>query len=186
MILPFPILGENRTVFVGHMCDMFAENVPADWLLAILYYCRLFPKNKYIFQTKNPFRFWHLLPDQQHYEEALKDLLPPNSLIGTTIETNRADLLAQISKAPSPHNRAHFLGSLNWEKFITIEPIMDFDLEPLMSLLIEANPTFVNIGADSKGHNLLEPSRAKVNALIEAIQKQGIEIRKKMNLERLV
>jgi len=44
----------------------------------------------------------------------------------------------------------------------------------------------VNIGADSKGHGLPEPSPDKVHALIEKLTGYGIEIREKHNLERLL
>ena len=77
------------------------------------------------------------------------------------------------------------MSQLFFEKFITVEPIMDFDLVELMNLLVKAKPTFINIGADSKGHNLPEPSKEKIADLVKAIQSQGIEIRKKVNLERL-
>jgi len=206
LIFPFPNLGENRTIFVGHMCDMFASNVPHDWIMAILYYCRLFPNNRYVFQTKNPRSFFDLLLDEQCYLESLRRILPEKLIIGTTIETNRADLLATFSKAPSPQSRANamaglksktetdklgdkvvdFGGDLGYiEKFVTVEPIMDFDVNELVDLLVLAKPTFVNIGADSKGHNLPEPTRAKVDLLVQAIMDKGIEIRKKVNLDRL-
>lgn len=54
------------------------------------------------------------------------------------------------------------------------------------SLLDIVRPSFVNIGADSKGHGLIEPSAEKVLALIDGITKTGIEIRQKTNLERIL
>jgi hypothetical protein len=69
--------------------------------------------------------------------------------------------------------------------FVTIEPILDFDVDILSSWMDKIRPEFVNIGADSKGHNLPEPPYEKVLQLIEKLQAYGIEIREKKNLERL-
>ena len=46
-------------------------------------------------------------------------------------------------------------------------------------------PSWVNIGADSKGHGLPEPSRDKVVALIERLS-QVTEVKQKPNLKRLL
>jgi hypothetical protein len=56
----------------------------------------------------------------------------------------------------------------------------------MIGLIAHANPHFVNIGADSKGTGLQEPSKEKVLALIDGIKGLGIEIRTKRNLERLI
>ena len=53
-------------------------------------------------------------------------------------------------------------------------------------MLFEAKPDFINIGADSKNHGLSEPTREKVLELYDMLVKSGIEVRKKINLNRLV
>jgi hypothetical protein len=63
---------------------------------------------------------------------------------------------------------------------------MDFDVPVLGQWLMEIKPEFVNIGADSKGHNLPEPSADKIMALIDVLNAVGINIREKHNLERLL
>ena len=70
--------------------------------------------------------------------------------------------------------------------FITIEPIMDFDVPVIGQWLMEIRPEFINIGADSKRHGLPEPSADKIMALIDVLNAAGIEIREKHNLERLL
>jgi hypothetical protein len=77
------------------------------------------------------------------------------------------------------------MAEIHGPKFLTIEPIMDFDVGPLVELVAEARPGFVNIGADSKRHRLPEPSRDKVLVLVVALRVRGIEVRKKSNLDRL-
>jgi DNA repair photolyase len=170
----WPPLGRDRVIFVGHLCDVFAETVPNYIIMAILAWCRRFP-NRYVFQSKNPERFLSFI-----------DLMPEHSTLGTTIETNRQDILDLLSKASPVHRRAAALGRIKSPTFLTVEPILDFDVGVLEDLISLADPDFVNIGADSKGHGLPEPSRSKVIALIAQLNRQGITIRKKTNLERLL
>jgi DNA repair photolyase len=169
----FPNLGDERTIFVGHLCDMFAEDTPEAMVNSVLRHCMVYSSNVYVFQTKNPRRY------------RLFDL-PRVSIVGTTIETNRADVLAKISKAPPPEERAEQIAEVGRERFVTIEPILDFDTRTFADMIHAANPDFVNIGADSKKHGLPEPTREKVQELIEALTARGITIRKKVNLNRLI
>ena len=69
-----------------------------------------------------------------------------------------------------------------YETMITIEPILDFDLNEFVEMLIDVNPTWINIGADSGNNNLPEPSPEKIIALINALP----NIKIKNNLKRLV
>jgi hypothetical protein len=65
-----------------------------------------------------------------------------------------------------PLNRANninFAGYLlKKPTFVTIEPVMDFDKENMAELLRNANPDFINIGADTGHHNLPEPDAEKL------------------------
>jgi hypothetical protein len=47
-------------------------------------------------------------------------------------------------------------------------------------------PEFVNIGADSKGTDLDEPTGEAVEKLIDTLRAYNVPIRKKVNLERLL
>ena len=165
-------LGEGNFIFVCHTCDMFAKDVPDIWIRQVLNRtCRY--KNKYLFQSKNPARFID-------YGEAY----PHDVLLGTTIETNR-DIVE--SKAPSVPQRAHALNELSncgFSTMVTIEPIFDFDLDELLDLIVYASPEWVNIGADSKGHGLPEPSVEKIHSLIEHLGKYT-KVKLKGNLRRI-
>ena len=68
---------------------------------------------------------------------------------------------------------------------ITIEPIMDFDEEELIGMIEIAKPTWVNIGADSKGHKLTEPTKEKIKKLIMRLM-QITAVKEKSNLRRLL
>jgi hypothetical protein len=165
--------GSGKTIFIENCNDLFAENVPQEFIYRVLRHCKEYPMNIYVFQTKNP--------ERAFYVGKLR--WPDNSIIGCTIETNR--ITDEMSNAPIPDDRASWMYKIQGRKFITIEPIMDFDVDVLSSWIDRIRPEFVNIGADSKGHGLPEPPMEKVYALIEKIKASGIEIREKHNLERL-
>jgi DNA repair photolyase len=164
--------GKDKIIFVEHMNDMFAEHVPDGFIFDILQHCREWPGNVYVFQTKNPLR-----------TRDFKAMFPKDRIIGTTIETNRE---IPGSKAPIPYKRFEAMVSIEGDKFVTIEPIMDFDVDVLAAWMKTIKPTFINIGADSKKSDLPEPSAEKILELVKRIQDARIEIRKKINLERLL
>jgi len=166
--------GGGKIIFVENCNDLFASGVPDEWITRILAHCAEFDENMYVFQTKNPLR----ILDREF-------AFPVEAMIGCTIETNREN---NRGNAPSRLGRMGAMTTIGrggWHTFITIEPIIDFDVECLSNWILRANPRFVNIGADSKGHGLPEPPIEKVLELIELISAGGIEIREKHNLERL-
>lgn len=169
-------LGEGKTIFVGSSTDMWAKEVPGEWIENVLEYCEKFPNNIYLFQTKYTARF-----------HSFAFLMPLKSIFGTTIETNRRKY--NLSKAPLPEYRAAFLASYSYYEpgdfFVSIEPILDFDLDELLYMIKLVVPQFVSIGADSKGHNLPEPPPEKIKELISELKK-FTEIKIKKNLSRLL
>lgn len=168
--------GSGNTIFVDHCNDLFAEDVRAEWIMDVLDHCAAWPGNTYVYQTKNPTRFQNFLA-----------CTLPSCMLGCTIETNR-DIPPAISAAPSPLARAKAMQRLSGARrlFVTVEPILDFDVPVLGQWLMEIGPEFVNIGADSKGHGLPEPPAEKVLALIAVLTGAGIAIRGKENLRRIL
>ena len=161
--------GSGKTIFVENCNDLFSFAVSDQWIERILHHCRQYPDNDYVFQTKNPRRV-----------REFRHRFPPRFQVGCTVETNREN---DLGNAPARYKR---LSGMFWmEMFLTIEPIMDFDLPDFVNDIVLAGPAFVNIGADSKGHGLPEPSLDKVAALIDGLAAHGIEIREKHNLARL-
>jgi hypothetical protein len=162
------------------MNDLWGPKIDPDWIARILAHCKTYPDNEYVFQTKNPWA-------ANNYFE----YFPQNVLFGTTIETNRE---IPQSQAPPPIERYRAMAFYQqrgparcfktFGLFITIEPIMAFDRAELMSWIREISPAFVNIGADSKGCGLPEPTPLEVRQLIDSLSTAGIIIRKKMNLGR--
>jgi len=162
-------LERGWVIFVGSSCDMWAKEVPMAWIAKVLNRCREFPQTTFLFQSKNPARLRAFV-------------FPPNTILGTTLESNR--YLPHISLAPPPHNRICAMRQLPAPKMVSIEPIMDFDLDCFVKDIQDIAPEFVSIGADSKGHGLPEPSADKLLALIAALE-EFTEVRQKANLKRL-
>lgn len=167
-------LGKGRFWFIGSMIDIFAEEIETRWIEKILNRCSQFD-NEYLFQSKNPQRFW---------EFSLS--FPELAILGTTIETNRE--YKEMGQAPSPINRFENMEALSetLPVMVTIEPIMDFDVQILSEWIIDIYPEWVNIGADSKNNNLPEPSPDKIIELIGHLRFKDIEVRIKNNLKRLL
>lgn len=164
---------EGNYIFVGSSCDMFANDIDSNWITKILYHCSNYD-NDYLFQSKNPERFIGFIPE-----------FPFKTALCTTIETNRyyGDFMKN-----SPHiiERAKAMEYIDiFDKYITIEPIMDFDLTEMIEIIKRCNPKQVNIGADSGNNHLPEPPKEKLLELIDELKKFTI-INKKSNLGRLL
>jgi protein gp37 len=167
-------LQSGKTIFVGSSCDMFAADIPAEWIRATLDHCRKYPGNRYIFQSKNPGRMVAILAEYPTVD----------AVVGTTIESNR--FFAEfMGAAPDPLRRGAALSLFPGEKFVTIEPVLDFDVEELFAVVKMSGAKFVNIGADSGNNGLKEPPSGKVFLLIDALTMAGIQVRQKRNLSRL-
>ena len=168
-------LGKGNVIFVGSSCDMFADDVPYEWIIKTLDHCVQYPENNYFLQTKNPDRLSSFLNE-----------LNPNFSLCTTLETNRS-YAAIMDNCPSPEDRAL---TLSWihkhNKYITIEPIMDFDLPEFVEMVKECRPVQVNIGANSSHrHKLPEPPKEKILELIGELEQFTTVVQKK-NLVRLL
>jgi len=164
-------MGKDKVIFVCSQNDLFAKEISFRITNAIITQCHMF-NNTYLFQSKNPSRFKEFK-------------FPEKTILCTTIETNRI-YPEYMGKAPLPFLRATAMGDLlRVKKYLTIEPIMDFDLSELIDLVKMVNPEQVNIGADSGNNHLPEPSKEKLLKLIIEL-KDITKINAKHNLERLL
>jgi hypothetical protein len=134
---------------------IFAEK---EWIEKILDKIDEYPNRTFFIQTKNPYFF-------DKYE------IPENVLFGITLETNRNYI--DISKAPFPFNRYELFKRFYYRDLIvTIEPILDFDLNEFIIWIRNINPIRVYIGYDTKKtKNLPEPSLEKTMQLVEELRK---------------
>jgi len=177
-------LGKDKTIFVGSATDMWGDWVSDDIIYKVLEHCRKYD-NTYLFQTKNPQRYFPFL-----------EYLPKKTILGTTIETNRAyeddyknktykDFYSKISKAPFPLDRVWAMEIIKERKMVSIEPIIDCDIEVMIDWMQRIKPEFISLGADSKGSNLPEPSKEKVEQLICELSK-FTKVKIKKNLNRIL
>jgi protein gp37 len=127
------------------------------------------PELTYFLQSKRPACF------ARHCRQ-----LPSNVVLLTTLETNRDVGYRRISKAPLPSVRhRQFLALDHSRKVITIEPLLDFDLKPFVSMMADASPEYVWLGLNSRPRelNLPEPSSRKIQTLVSRLKSNGIPIR---------
>ena len=160
--------GDKQKIFVGSSCDILANNIPSKWIKIVLEFCGAF-NNTYLIQSRNP-------------ERILDFSFPHKIIIGTTIESNRD--YPEISKAPKIKERIKAmikLKEMDFNTMVTIEPVLDFDVDELVPMIKIMEPKWVNLGADSGGHKLPEPSKEKLLELMSRV-----DIRQKKNLKRLL
>lgn len=168
-------LGSGNFIFVGSSCDMFAQDIPKYWITETLVKTDFYTGNQFLFQSKNPQRFMEFL---SYFPDGKRTHLC------TTIETNRR--YPQMNFSPVPEQRADAMFHLDgFQKYVTIEPVTDFDLPHLVDLIWMCKPVQVNIGADSGNNHLPEPSKEKLLALIDELKKFTV-IDQKRNLKRLL
>ncbi|MFZ5559535.1 MAG: DUF5131 family protein [Patescibacteria group bacterium] len=144
---------EGDFVFVTDLGDMFNDLVPREWILRVLAFIKRFPKTTFSLHSRNPSRF---------HEFDFSDF--PNIYLGTTIETNRN---YPVCSAPEPYFRMLALEAIpHNKKHLSLSPILDFDLDELVSWVERIGPETVEIGVDAYNDNLPEPSWDKVEALL--------------------
>ena len=162
-------LGEGNFIFVGSSTDMWLGKT--EWISKVLVHIAKYPKNTYLFQTKFPFGFY----DWTFYD---------NQILGITLESNRR--YPEISTTSNPLKRVRdFMEIEHSRKMVTIEPILDFDVLPLATMIATIEPEWVNIGAATGVHDMPEPSREKI-LLLGAELKKFTEVKYKPNLKRLL
>jgi hypothetical protein len=99
---------------------------------------------------------------------AFSGQIPENVVLGTTIETNRPT--DAVSLAPPPIARAIDMEAVLFSnKYLTIEPILDFDPDILISWIERLQPKFVYVGYDNHHCRLDEPKLEKTLDLMHKL-----------------
>lgn len=164
----------GQFVFVAFMGDIAFATL--EEFRKILTRIMDFPQTRFLIQTKNPKQLWDWWMDRAI-------TLPSQVMLGTTLETNRD---YGLSKAPSPIKRVDYLSRFTHPaKFLSIEPIMDFDLEEMVTWVKILHPSIIEIGADNYGYNLPEPPWWKLEALLGRLREMGLKVIEKDGLDRL-
>lgn len=157
-------------VFVSSMGDI-AWAAP-DAMAAILRKIMSYPRTNFLLQTKKPqiYLDWQIG-------------FPPNVYLGTTIESN-FDWLK--GKAPRPYARYLAMTEIQHpHKFVSIEPIMNFDLQVLVHWIDRIKPEIIEVGYDNYGLHLPEPPWEKVETLLHELRQICPKVVEKDGLSRL-
>lgn len=167
------IPGGSRIVFVCGSGDiaLASHDYISQIIEAIKKRNAKFPKRTYYLQSKWPAMLG------THIDE-----MPDNVILVTTLETNRDEGYAEISSAPPPTDRYRQFLALDWpHKVITIEPVMDFDLDTFAAMIVSVRPECVWLGYNTrpKQVTLPEPHPLKLRDLVQELTLAGIPIRGK-------
>jgi hypothetical protein len=151
-------------ILVGYMGDIsFATKEEIGFILADT--IEVFPETNFLFCTKNPaiYSTWGLI-----YPSA-PSTLPENLYLGTTIESN---IDHKLSKSPIPWDRYVVMANLDHShKFVSIEPILDFDMNMMVLMMRNIKPEIVEVGYDNYGNRLPEPPLDKTLELITRLER---------------
>ena len=129
------------------------------------------PYKTYYFQSKRP-----------EYFKPFLSQFPTNVALATTLETNRDEGYKAISKAPVPSKRYEQFKKLAYgRKAVSIEPMMDFDLDIFAGWIVDIKPEHVWLGFNThpKKVQIPEPSESKVLEFMRMLKAEGIRIREK-------
>jgi DNA repair photolyase len=122
------------------------------------------PDKTFLIQSKDPRTFNRVI-------------FPKNVILGTTLETNRDKLCEGTSKAPKPSQRYKDFAKVDHLlKMVTIEPVIDFDLDVMINWVENINPCMVWLGYDSGKNKLPEPELEKVKSLHWQLAKKGFVV----------
>ena len=129
------------------------------------------PATKFLLCSKNPARYKQLA------------FCPDNVYLGTTLETTET---FAVSYAPVPRERYHEMMKLyHQHKFVSIEPLMDFDLKQFIWWMEDIKPEIIEVGADNYHNNLPEPEPQKVRQFLYHLKQICPIVIEKQGLERL-
>ncbi|MHA1608000.1 MAG: DUF5131 family protein [Candidatus Freyarchaeota archaeon] len=150
-------------VFVCDMADIFSPSFQPMDIRPVLFKMAMNKKVTFLIETKNPSRYFEFLEE-----------LPRNVIISTTIETNRV-YPKTVSRAPSTLERFKAFLGIPWErKHVSIEPIMDFDMSALTTMMARIEPETVSVGYDNYGVlrrlGIPQPEKKKYQRLVEELK----------------
>ena len=157
----------GRDIFIGSSTDVFAENIPSEWINKILNHCmEEYEKGNcrmFLLQSKNPKRFL----------EFINHSIMKRCVLCTTIETNRCyqDFMRNVPKIEERVEAMEEVARQGRGTMVTAEPLMKFDLETMLDYLKRCQPKVVNIGRNTRREiELPEPTKEEVQQLISGLK----------------
>jgi hypothetical protein len=156
-------------VLVGGKCDLaFATFEQREAIMtSIRNWTHRHPRScrTFYMQSKQP----------QCFQPHLRTL-PGNTVLVTTLETNRDKGYRRLSKAPPPTERYRQFLDLEYpRKVVTVEPAMDFDTEVFASWIISIAPEMVSLDLNREENaKLPEPTPRKIAEFTKLVSAAGI------------
>jgi protein gp37 len=139
-----------QNVFVCSVSDLFGEWVPDEWIQEVFYACKKAPQHRYLFLTKNPYRYARL------YEQGY---LPSEHWYGITLD-----------HVPDDNN-----DETEWTIYPPIEKCF-VSIEPLTGDVVNRHFPVADwyiIGAETGNRkNKVIPKRKWVEAIIEECHRE--------------
>lgn len=154
-------LGSGNFIFVGSSTDDFAEGVPSEWIIKMLDHCDKHDNN-YLFQSKNPARILEFIAHPVFRK----------AVVCTTIESNRffPEVMMNSPRIETRVQAMSELAAKGIPTYVTCEPLLEFELPALVSMLKACHPLQVNVGRNSRREiQLPEPSANEVQALLSEL-----------------
>lgn len=140
-----------QTIFVCSMADLFGEWVPDEWIERVFHACEKAPWHRYLFLTKNPYRYAKLL------------------LTGRLIDGEHIWLGTTLTgKGKLPFNAMD-----SKQNFVSMEPL----LEPVSDKFPYTNIQWIIIGAETgnrKGRVI--PQRSWIEDIAKECDKYNIPV----------
>lgn len=155
-----------RTIFVCSMAELFGDWVPDEWIEAVINACLAAPQHRYLFLTKNPARYMHLIANGIVPENQ------PNFWFGST-ET-------------IPEMEFFWCDEVN--TFVSIEPI----LAPFEDLTDEgvdpaSKTNWIIVGAETGNRkNKVVPQKSWIDEIVSAAKKAGTPVFMKESLREIM
>lgn len=166
--------GERGNLFITSMGDLFCNWSEDRWIIAIMQWCQASKHDQnFLFLTKNPRRYIEIITKRP-------DLLDPCFVFGTTLETTEDEQCKRhlAPNAPPPTARFQALHDFrlafpDTRRFLSIEPVMNFDVRLMYAWVTNIKPEFAFIGYDNYNYipRDFEPDMAKVRVLIKLTEK---------------
>ena len=157
---------EPRTIFVCSMADLFGKWVPDEWIEAVINACLAAPQHRYLFLTKNPARYMHLIANGIIPENQ------PNFWFGST--------------ATIPEMEFFWCEEVN--TFLSIEPI----LAPFEDLTDEGvNPAsktdWIIVGAETGNRkNKVVPQKSWIDEIVSTAKRCKTPVFMKESLREIM
>lgn len=184
----YELLKEREAcIFLNSAHDSFAKCIPTEWILSMLRWIgRQHPSLEFYLQSQ---------AIERAFYEAIIFLnlldLKHQVIIGTTIQTNRQDIIDKISNAPSIESRFTTMlkiGGYGFRLRLSLEPLFAFDYIQLRDMVLKIEPELVEVGLDNYAHRhkikIPQPDYPSYTYLKQDLEDAGIKVNEKANIKR--